>query len=35
MEGEQCGLEVGFWNVIGLSEEKVSDYLLQNEIKKV
>ena len=34
MERQQYGLKVGFWNVNELSEEKASDDLLQNEIRK-
>ena len=34
MEQQQYSLKVGFWNVNGFSEEKVSDDLLQNETRK-
>ena len=34
MERQQYGLNADFWNVHGLSEEKASDDLLQNEIRK-
>ena len=34
MERQQCGLKVDLWNVNGLSEERASDDLLQNEIRK-
>ena len=34
MERQQYGLKVGFWKVNELSEEKASDDLLQNEIRK-
>ena len=34
MERQQYGLKVVLWDVIGFSEENVSDDLLQNEIRK-
>ena len=34
MGRQQYGLKVGFENLNGLSEEKASDVLLQNEIRK-
>ena len=34
MGRQQYGLKVGFGNLNGLSEEKASDVLLQNEIRK-
>ena len=34
MERQQYSLKLGFWNVNGLSEEKASDDLLQNEIRR-
>ena len=34
MERQQYGLKVDLWNVNWLSEERASDDLLQNEIRK-
>ena len=34
MERQQYGLKVDFWNVNGLSAERASDDLIQNEIRK-
>ena len=34
MRRQQYGLKAGFWNVDGFSEEKASDDLLQDEIRK-
>ena len=34
MERQQYSLKVGFWKVNGLFEEKASDDLLQNEMRK-
>ena len=34
MERQQYGLKVGFWDKNQLSEEKASDDLFQNEIRK-
>ena len=30
----ECGLKIGFWNINGLSEEKMSDEVFRKEINK-